>query len=123
MMKKILLTLYLAPLFFTVSASHISGGEMYYRYVGPGSTANTLKYEITLRLFRDCSASGASVAPMPVEVIISIFDNANDARVGDILIGRDLNMDQRMSKQDFSCVQFAPEVCYDVGYYHFQTDL
>jgi gliding motility-associated-like protein len=96
---------------------------MFYRYIGPGTQANTLRYEVTLRLFRDCSASGAMVAPMPAEVYISIFDNLNDGRINDNLVPRDYSMDEHLQKQDFSCIQFAPEVCYDVSYFHVQVDL
>lgn len=107
----------------TGKAAHISGGEMYYRYLGPGTSANTDRYEITLRLFRDCSASGINVAPMPSVVTISLFSNQNDSRVSDNTVNRDFTMDQRLQKVDFSCIQFAPEVCYDVSYFHFQTQL
>ena len=122
-MKKFLLSILSSVSLSFVFAAHISGGEMYYKYLGPGLLPNTSKYEITLRLFRDCSASGTFVSPMPVEAFISIFDNSGDSRVSDNLIARDLLLDKRLSKIDFSCIQFAPEVCYDVGYYHFQTDL
>ncbi|MEO6547551.1 MAG: PKD domain-containing protein [Ferruginibacter sp.] len=122
-MKKLLFTVLFCALVFCGYSAHISGGEMYYRYIGPGAQPNTLRYEITLRLFRDCSAGGASVAPMPPEVYISIFDNLGDRRLNDNRVSRDLSMDNHLQKRDFSCIQFAPEVCYDVGYFHFQTDL
>ncbi|MCW3090400.1 MAG: type sorting protein [Ferruginibacter sp.] len=122
-MKKLLFTIFFSASFFCAFSAHISGGEMYYRYIGPGSLPNTLKYEITLRLFRDCSAGGANVAAMPTEVYISVFDNLGDKRLTDNLVNRDLTMDQHLQKMDFSCIQFAPEVCYDVGYFHFQVDL
>ncbi len=122
-MKRTGILIFFFFLLHTLNAAHISGGEMYYRYLGPGTAANSLRYEITMRLFRDCSAGGTSVAPMPPDVIISIFDNATDGRISDNNVSRDLSMDQRLQKIDFSCIQFAPEVCYDVGYYHFITDL
>lgn len=122
-MKQFLLII-LSSLFFSFAfAAHISGGEMYYKYIGPGTAPNTSKYEITLRLFRDCSASGTFVSPMPLDAFISVFDNTDDSRVSDNLINRDASLDKRLSKIDFSCIQSAPEVCYDVGYYHFETDL
>ncbi|MEO5890651.1 MAG: PKD domain-containing protein, partial [Ferruginibacter sp.] len=122
-MKKIFFTIILSSIIFNVFASHISGGEMFYRYIGPGSQPNTATYEITLRLFRDCSAAGAMVAPMPAEVYISVFDNLNDGRLNDFLVPRDYPLDEHLQKQDFSCIQFAPEVCYDVSYFHFRADL
>src|ERR1700745_68515 len=73
-MKKAL-ALFLAVIgsFLAARAGHIAGGEMYYRYKGAGSAPNTDKFEITLRLFRECAASGPNVAAMPTEVIIGIF--------------------------------------------------
>src|SRR5688572_13522947 len=55
----------------SVNAAHIFGGEMIYEYLGPGSTANTKKYRITLKLFRDNDGNGAA---MPPTVFIGIFD-------------------------------------------------
>lgn len=101
---------------------HISGGEIFYRYLGPGA-GNTNKYEITLRLFRDCSASGANTAAMPPSAYISIFDNSNDIRISDNFIPRNVGLDERIEKTDYSCLDTKPEVCYDVGYYRFEIDL
>ena len=39
-------------------ARHVAGGELYYEYLGPGSTTGTSLYRISLRLFRDCASSG-----------------------------------------------------------------
>lgn len=71
-MKRFLLTIII---FFVLSvpsfASHIFGGEMIYEYLGPGSSPNTKRYRITLRLFRDNLGGGA---PMPGNVFIGVFD-------------------------------------------------
>lgn len=122
-MKKRIVFIFLLFTGFTSFAAHISGGEMYYKYLGPGAGLNTNKYEITLRLFRDCSASGVNVSPMPSFVIISIFDNTNDNRISNNTVNRNISLDQRLQKNDYSCLDTRPEVCYDVGYYTFQVDL
>ena len=44
---------------------------MSYTYIGPGATANTKKYRITLKLFRDDNGGGAL---LPASVWIGIFD-------------------------------------------------
>ena len=68
-MKKAILTILLLVSLITTYAGHIAGGEMYYEYIGPGTTAaNTSRYRITLRLFRDFYASGTS-APLPGSVM------------------------------------------------------
>ncbi|MEP7238750.1 MAG: PKD domain-containing protein [Ferruginibacter sp.] len=64
-----------APLF----ANHISGGEMIYQYMGPGSSPGTKLYRITLRLFRDNNGGGAA---MPTSVYIGIFNNDNSTAIG-----------------------------------------
>src|ERR1700745_1502691 len=56
-------------------AGHIAGGEMYYEYIGPGTTPNSGTYKITLRLFRECHPVGTA-APWPGDVYIGIFENS-----------------------------------------------
>src|SRR4051812_2889222 len=58
-----------------IFATHITGGEMFYEYISVGSSPNTVKYRITLRLFRDENAVGG--APMPDHVWITLFNNDN----------------------------------------------
>jgi len=41
-----------------VAASHISGGEIFYEYLGPGTLPNTSQYRLSMRLFRECSSNG-----------------------------------------------------------------
>ena len=61
-MKKYFLTIIIFfGLYSTVIARHITGGELYYTYIGPGASANSFKYQITLRLYRDCYSTGAQL--------------------------------------------------------------
>ena len=61
-MKKWLLILLLSVCFVTAHASHISGGEMYYTYLGKSpSDPNKLRYAITLLLYKDTTVTGAMV--------------------------------------------------------------
>jgi len=57
-MKKILTSLITLTCSVYALASHISGGELFYEYLGPGSTPNTDSYKITMRLFRECNSTG-----------------------------------------------------------------
>jgi gliding motility-associated-like protein len=75
-MKKIFLTIIILLSAFFVSAKHIIGGEMIYEYLGKGTSPNTNKYRITLKLFRDQN-SPADAAAMPINVYIGVFDNDN----------------------------------------------
>jgi gliding motility-associated-like protein len=58
----------------TLSARHIKGGEISYRYVGPGASG-TDRYEILLRLFLECNASGSQ---LDNEVSIAIYSTSGN---------------------------------------------
>lgn len=70
----------LSGIISTAEAAHITGGEMIYDYLGPGSNPNTKQYRITLYLFRDQNCTGC--AAMPTNVFIGVFNNDNNAQVG-----------------------------------------
>lgn len=59
-------------------ARHIKGGEISYIYLGPGITPGTESYQITLRLFLDCGASGQQLDP---DANIGVFKNFNEAAI------------------------------------------
>ena len=73
-MKKLILVASLFFLSVTSFATHIAGGELYYEYIGPGAAANTAKYKLTMRLFKECSSS--SGVSLPTEkVIVAAYNN------------------------------------------------
>ncbi len=78
-MKKFLSVFLFSMLSFSSFGNHISGGEMFYQYMGPGSSPGTKLYKITLRLFRDNLGGGAA---MPGGVYIGIFNNDNSQAIG-----------------------------------------
>ena len=58
-MKKWFLILIVSAFVTNAHASHISGGEMYYTYLGKSPTdANKLRYAITLLLYKDTTVTG-----------------------------------------------------------------
>lgn len=71
-MKRLLAILLALTVCQTLWARHIKGGEISYRYVGPGSNG-TDRYEILLRLFLDCNASGSQ---LDNEVSIAIYSTS-----------------------------------------------
>ncbi|MDX2047371.1 MAG: hypothetical protein SFU87_11325, partial [Chitinophagaceae bacterium] len=72
-MKKIALPFIILFLYCTPAwARHIAGGEMSYQYLGPGVSANSYRYLITLRLYRDCQSSGAQ---LDGRAAITIYQN------------------------------------------------
>lgn len=77
---KRLLAFFILMLFISDSfASHISGGEMIYEYLGPGSVANSKRYRFTLKLFRDELCTNCAV--MPGQVRIAIYNNDNNSHI------------------------------------------
>ena len=119
-MKKLLVILFICstvPSF----ARHITGGEIFYEYLGPGAAAGTSQYKITLRLFRDCFSSGAQLDPT---VNIGIFDKASRAAVSGSPFSVNLDHIQQIQKSgNIPCIINPPQVCYQVGFYYLTITL
>lgn len=83
-MRRLLVSILLVLSCTTVSAKHIIGGEMFYEYVGPGTSPNTSWYRVTLRLFRDGLAcnNDPNCADMPAYVRLAVYNNDNNSMVG-----------------------------------------
>ncbi|MGB4938074.1 MAG: PKD domain-containing protein [Ferruginibacter sp.] len=76
-MKKILFFCLFILLISDAFASHISGGEMTYIYLGPGTNPGSLKYQVTLKLYRDCNSTGA---PLETSVVFTVFNTSTSAQ-------------------------------------------
>lgn len=50
---------------------------MTYLYLGPGTNPGTNKYQVTLRLYRDCASGGAQLDPT---VVFTVFNTATNAQ-------------------------------------------
>lgn len=101
-------------------ASHIVGGEVFYEYLGEGSTAGTSRYKIMLRLFRDCNVNcgnGTQVACLPQTAIVSVFENASPyARIFNLNLP--LEKTDRISLSTYPpCISSRPSVCYEAKTY------
>ena len=95
-------------------ADHITGGEMYYQYVGMQN--GNYMYRITCRLLMRCN-SGRSF-PNPIQ--ISVFANETNARLTDIAVP--LGDQTTISLGNTNpCISNPPEVCYEVARYY--TDI
>lgn len=101
-------------------ASHIVGGEVFYTYLGTGTTANTSRYKVTLRLFTECGQScgnGSSVACPPGSVVIGIFANtAPYDRLQNITMTLSENPQIDLTTYP-PCLNTRPPVCYKVNTY------
>ncbi len=94
-------------------ANHIAGGELSYKYLGVGTVPGTGQYSITLKLFRQCSSSGAQ---LDAQANITIY------RVG--MSTFETNLQVPISGPDVlrlttpgPCIVNPPEVCYQIGTY------
>jgi gliding motility-associated-like protein len=108
-------------------ATHISGGELSYTYIGPGSAANTSQYRITLRLYRQCNATGGSGAELnPETVVIGIYNSANLSLNKSISLVREWQGNPPEINNDPNsnpCLSPPVAVCYQVGSFSAVTDL
>jgi gliding motility-associated-like protein len=75
-MKKLCVSLIALICSLHAFASHISGGELFYEYLGAGSSPNTDLYKITMRLFRECSSSGQQLDGE--KVTIGIYNRSDN---------------------------------------------
>ena len=127
-MKKLLLGLLLLLPAVYVFAGHIAGGEVYYRYVGPGVRANSSIYTITLRLFRECNPplqQGSQVAALPSDVLLNIYNNTTPSTQygGQQAVGLTGGMNVLNMIPTDPCITNAQPVCYQVGQYAFTIEL
>lgn len=64
---------------FNMHAAHIVGGDIYYECLGNNN------YRITLKVYKDCFASGTNVADFDQQAPISIFSGST--RITDLYVG------------------------------------
>ncbi len=119
-MKQFFLILLLAGGFISASAKHITGGEIIYDYLGPGSSPNSKNYRITLRLFRDENCFACAL--MPPTVIIGLFDNSTRQSFTFRSVGRTSSEELPLNALP-PCITNPPTLEYTAGYYSFTIDL
>ena len=124
-MKKALLIILVLLIVFHCQAHHIIGGEMTYSYKGKGAAANTSKYLITLKIFRDQN-SPPNTAAMPNEVFIGIFNKDNNQQYPGpfpyYIVPK--SSESAVTVNPFpSCINNAPNLNYHVGIYMLTVDL
>ncbi len=117
-MKKCLVIIIILLSFLKSSASHISGGELFYEYLGPGSSANTSKYKVTLRLFSDCHPLDPSTTQKLEDevVVIGIYTNNGSKLQSSVSLKLELPISEiELNTSTIPCLITAPEVCFRVG--------
>ncbi|MGZ8557001.1 MAG: PKD domain-containing protein [Chitinophagaceae bacterium] len=113
-MKRFLLIITTLFLSTTLLAEHITGGEMYYRFVGIDNDGK-YQYFVTLKLYRDCFSAGAQ---LDASAAIGVYNRSTNQLVYNQLIPR-TKIERLQLGSPGACITNAPVVCYEVGYYEF----
>lgn len=123
-MKRIcILVLLLAGCSLYLSAAHIRGGELYYKYVSSGSSGNTSIYTVTLKLYIDCGQNNEG--QLDDEITLNVFYKETRIRYGSVITAG-------MTKEEFirydpnsnPCITNPPrDVCYRLRYYTVNIEL
>lgn len=110
-----------------VYAGHISGGEIFYKYQGPGAQPNTDKFSITLRLFKDRNAGGSNTADMPARVTLGIFKRTGPFSYTShsflFPVARTRLEVISVTPSAYPCINPPPRIEYEVGYFETSIDL
>ncbi len=112
-MKKLFFTLISFFFFLSSQARHVAGGELFYEYLGDGTTAGTSLYRISLRLFRDCASGG----PLLENEIVNVgIYSSSGAIVSELSLTRPLPVERLQLRTDLlPCLVGNPFVCYEVA--------
>ncbi|KIC89517.1 PKD domain-containing protein [Flavihumibacter sp. ZG627] len=108
----------------TVSqANHIRGGELTYKYLGAGSTPNSSRYEVTLKLFIDCfqNSQGQFDGSAP----FTVFRKSNNSQLRAAFIAPFIS-ESRIGYDPNSnpCITNPPtDICYNLRFYRTTIDL
>ena len=97
-------------------AHHISGGEIYYTYLGKSTTdTSKLLYKITLVLYKDTAVNGAStsVASLKGDYNISIYRGDNQQLLFNTVV-LSSNYDYMLMKTYSPCLVKKPPVAFSV---------
>src|SRR3954464_5565375 len=124
-MKKFVVFVVTLIYFSQASASHISGGELFYEYIGPGVSPNSSKYKITMRLFRDCHPPDPLTQTLDNEVVLIGIYNSKDSQYYSSLnlqLVRPIP-EIELNTSAIPCLNNAPEVCFQVGLFTGQVEL
>lgn len=105
-----------------LSAAHIRGGELSYKYLGPGAGPNTSSYELTLKLYIDCGQNDQG--QLDNEAFLTVFSKPQNLQV----LGRFAPMIKdefiRYDPTSNPCITNPPrDVCYRLRFYQIIIEL
>lgn len=111
-MKKLIFILIFFSLIHGLRADHITGGEMFYHYIG--KVNGQVSYQVSIKLFMTCNENRRFNDP----AIFSIFDKGTNARVKDISVPL-INEETLNMVNNNPCITNPPTVCFRLGHYSF----
>src|SRR5687768_4975567 len=97
-------------------AEHITGGEMFYVYVGEVNGKH--HYRGTVKLYKNCHSNRQLANP----AVVSVFDRLTGQRIEDITIPLS-NTETIGLTNPNKCITNPPDVCYTIGFYFFDVYL
>ena len=113
-MKKLIVFLLIFFSFLSSFANHIAGGELFYEYAGVGATLNTSKYNVTMRLFRDCHSTGQTLESE--RVVIGVYSTNAMSLFTNVTLTEQLPIPSiSLNTKAIPCLVNAPEVCFQIG--------
>lgn len=104
--------------------SHISGGELVYKYLGPGSTSNSKMYSITMKLFRECSSTGQILNSEIVT--IGIYNKSTKALFKTVTLSKEWlgePPELKNTPSAFPCITGDKTICFQVGKFSATVEL
>ncbi|MDQ3552339.1 MAG: hypothetical protein M3413_12520, partial [Bacteroidota bacterium] len=116
MLKKLTILFLVLSLCFAAKADHITGGQMFYTYTG--SSGGLHQYNFTLQFYMRCNSGRQFNNP----TTIIVYDRGNGNMVSTLTVP--LSSSETIGIQNHNrCITNPPEVCYVVGYYHFEVSV
>lgn len=107
-MRKLTVILLCMVCALSAHASHIIGGQVYYRYIGGN------QYSVTLKLYRICGIGSENTAAMPTQVILTAFNKDDNSQVGQSTVDRSDFIEKQLGQVD-PCIVNPPQICYQIG--------
>lgn len=101
-------------------ARHITGGELSYKFLSGSGSDN--RYQITLKLYRDCFSNGAQ---LDLTAFITVYKKNASGR-GELFKTYEVPISTRNTlslKDPGKCIDNPPRVCYEVGIYTIEVGL
>ncbi len=101
-------------------AKHIVGGEIVYRFLGNNSNVN--RYEFTMRIYRDCDATGTPPpAQLDARAIIGVYAKKSGRFIESYSVDL-IGSPRRISPPSLPCL-IPPNVCVEEGTYIWQKEM